>query len=31
MGEHGREVLKDVLAMDDAEIAALVDAGAIEV
>jgi len=31
MGEHGREVLKDVLAMEDAEIAALVDAGAIEV
>ena len=31
LGEHGREVLNDVLAMNDAEIAALVDAGAIEV
>jgi crotonobetainyl-CoA:carnitine CoA-transferase CaiB-like acyl-CoA transferase len=31
MGEHGREVLREILGMDDAEIATLAATGAIEV
>jgi hypothetical protein len=31
MGEHGREILKQLLGMDDAAIASLAVSGAIEV